>query len=141
MGEVLTVLPFSNTMATMQLKGADVVTALENGLSQVEDGAGRFPQVAGLKLTWTRAKPAGERIIAVKVMQDGAWAPIDPDKMYGVVTNNYMRTGGDGYDVFATDAVNPYDFGPPLEQVLADYIAKLGGEYTPMTEGRITEIE
>ncbi len=141
MGDVLTVLPFSNTMATMQLKGTEIVTALENGFSQVEDGAGRFPQVAGLKVTWTKAKPAGDRIIKVEVMDNGAWAPIDPDKMYGVVTNNYMRQGGDGYDVFATDAVNPYDFGPPLEDVLADYIAKLGGEYTPMTEDRITEIE
>ena len=46
MGEVLTVLPFSNTMATFQLSGADIVASLENGLSQIEDGAGRFPQVA-----------------------------------------------------------------------------------------------
>ena len=71
-------------------------------------------------------------------MEDGAWAPIDPDKLYGVATNNYMRTGGDGYSVFDTNAVNPYDFGPPLEDVLADYIASLGGEYTPTTDGRIT---
>ena len=48
-----------------------------------------------------------------------------------------MRGGGDGYATFASGA-NPYDFGPPLEQVLADYIEKLGGEYTPMTDGRIT---
>ncbi len=141
MGEVLTVLPFSNTLATMQLKGKDVILALENGLSQVEEGAGRFPQVSGLKFSWTRAKPAGERVIKAEVMENGAWAPLDPDKLYGVATNNYMRNGGDGYDVFATDAVNPYDFGPPLEDVLADYIAKLGGEYTPTTGDRITEIK
>ncbi len=47
MGEVLTVLPFSNTLATFQLKGADLVASLENGLSQIEEVAGRFPQVAG----------------------------------------------------------------------------------------------
>ena len=141
MGEVLTVLPFSNTLATMQLKGADVIAALENGLSQVEEGAGRFPQVSGLKFSWTKAKPAGERVIKVEVMEDGAWVPIDPDKLYGVATNNYMRGGGDGYAIFDTNAVDPYDFGPPLEDVLADYIASLGGEYTPATDGRITEIE
>ena len=141
MGEVLTVLPFSNTLATMQLKGADVIAALENGLSQVEDGAGRFPQVAGLKYTWTKAKPAGERVIKAEVMVDGEWTPLDPDATYGVVTNNYMRQGGDGYTVFETNGMNAYDYGPPLEDVVAEYIAGLGGEYTPHTDGRITEVE
>lgn len=141
MGEVLTVLPFSNTMATMQLKGSDVVAALENGLSQVEEGAGRFPQVGGLKYSWTDAKPAGERVIKVEVKEGDEWVPIDPDKVYGVVTNNYMRQGGDGYSVFADNGMNPYDYGPPLEDVLAEYIAKLGGEYTPSTGDRITKVE
>ncbi|MBO6734715.1 MAG: 5'-nucleotidase C-terminal domain-containing protein, partial [Roseitalea sp.] len=34
MGEVLTVLPFQNTLATFELKGADVVASIESGLSQ-----------------------------------------------------------------------------------------------------------
>ena len=34
-GDVLTVLPFGNTIVDVNLKGADVVAALENGLSQV----------------------------------------------------------------------------------------------------------
>jgi len=141
MGEVLTVLPFSNTLATFQLKGSDVVVALENGVSDVENGAGRFPQVAGLKFTWTKDKPAGSRIIKVEV-QDGAnWVPIDPAKTYGVVTNNFMRTGGDGYAVFNDAGTNAYDFGPPLEQVLADFIAKQGGDYKPYTDGRIAEVK
>ena len=46
MGDVLTVLPFQNTVATFQIKGADLVAALENGVSKVEEGAGRFAQVA-----------------------------------------------------------------------------------------------
>jgi 5'-nucleotidase/UDP-sugar diphosphatase len=61
MGEVLTVLPFQNTLATFQLKGADVVAALENGVSQIEDGAGRFPQVSGLKYTFDVSKEPGSR--------------------------------------------------------------------------------
>lgn len=47
MGDVLSVLPFQNTLSTFQLKGADVIAALENGASQIEGGAGRFAQVAG----------------------------------------------------------------------------------------------
>ncbi|MGK2229385.1 MAG: 5'-nucleotidase/UDP-sugar diphosphatase [Devosia sp.] len=137
MGEVVTVLPFSNTLATVQISGADVIEALENGVSDVENGAGRFPQVAGLKYTATLTNAAGERISDVMVGSGDSYAPIDEDATYTVVTNNYMRGGGDGYGTFASGD-NPYDFGPPLEQVLADYIAKLGGEYTPMTDGRIT---
>jgi len=139
MGEVLTVLPFQNTLSTFQLKGADVIAALENGVSQVEDGAGRFPQVAGLKYSWTRKKAAGEgRILVVEVMEDGEWKPIDPDKVYGVVSNNYMRAGGDGYKVFAEKGMNAYDYGPGLEVVVADFIAA-GNGYTPYTDGRIVE--
>ena len=116
MGEVYTVLPFQNTLATFQLKGADVVTALENGASQYEESAGRFSQVAGLKYTVDPAAEPGSRISDVMVMADGDWKPIDPAATYGVVSNNYMRSGGDGYDVFETKAQNAYDFGPDLAE-------------------------
>ncbi|MDB5542148.1 MAG: 5-nucleotidase [Devosia sp.] len=140
MGEVLTVLPFSNTLATFQITGADLVASLENGLSQIEDVAGRFPQVAGLKYTFDKSKPAGSRLVGDVLVKDGNnWVPIDPAKTYGVVTNNYVRGGGDGYALFGSNAVNAYDFGPPLEKVVADYIAKQGGTYTPYTDGRITD--
>lgn len=140
MGEVLTVLPFQNTLATFQLKGADVIAALENGVSQVEEVKGRFPQVAGIKYSWTRAKPAGERITSVEVMMDGKWTAIDPEGTYGVASNNYMRSGGDGYKVFKTNGMNAYDYGPGLEQVVADYIAA-NPDYKPMLDGRITEVK
>merc|ERR1711969_203236 len=51
MGEVLTVLPFQNTLSTFQVKGSTLVEALENGASQMEEGAGRFPQVSGMSFT------------------------------------------------------------------------------------------
>ncbi len=139
MGEVLTVLPFQNTLASFQLKGSDVVAALENGVSQVEEAAGRFPQVSGLKYTADLTKPAGSRITSVEVKEGDAFVAIDPNKVYGVATNNYMRSGGDGYKVFATGGQNAYDFGPGLEAVLADYISK-NSPYKPYTDGRITVI-
>ena len=123
MGEVLTVLPFQNTLATFKITGKDVVAALENGVGQVEEGAGRFPQVAGLKYSFDKAAPANGRVSAVEVMEGGAWKPIDPAKTYLVATNNYIRQGGDGYKVFADNAQNAYDYGPGLEQVVADYLA------------------
>ena len=140
MGEVLTVLPFQNTLATFRLTGADIVAALENGVSQVEEGAGRFPQIAGLKFAWTRFRPAGEgRILSVEVMEEGSWVPLDRQKLYGVVSNNYMRSGGDGYRVFAENGMDAYDYGPGLEVVVADFIAAQNDGYMPFTDGRIVE--
>ena len=139
MGEVLTVLPFQNTIATFQLKGSDVVAALENGVSQIDDGAGRFPQVSGLKYSFDKSKPAGSKISDVQVKEGDNFVPIDPNKTYGVVTNNYVRGGGDGYKVFATGAQNAYDFGPNLELALADYLGA-HNPYKPYTDGRITDL-
>jgi 5'-nucleotidase / UDP-sugar diphosphatase len=139
MGEVLTVLPFQNSLATFQLKGSDLVAALENGLGQIEEGAGRFPQVSGMKYSFDKAKPAGSRVVSVEVKEGDAFVPLDPAKTYGVVSNNYMRAGGDGYSVFAKSGMNAYDFGPNLELVVADYLAK-NRPYKPYTDGRITEV-
>ena len=136
MGEVLTVLPFQNTLSTFEAKGSTIIAALENGLSQIEEGAGRFAQVAGMRYTYDPAAPAGARLTSVEVKTIEGWAPIDPEAVYGVVTNNYVRGGGDGYKMFATDAMNVYDFGPDLADVVAEYLAQQGA-YTAYTDGRI----
>ncbi|EDQ34438.1 5''-nucleotidase/2'',3''-cyclic phosphodiesterase [Hoeflea phototrophica DFL-43] len=136
MGEVLTVLPFQNTLATFDLKGSDVVAALENGLSKIEEGAGRFPQVAGMRYSFDKDAEAGSRVVSVEVADGDGFTPIDPEAVYSVATNNYMRGGGDGYSIFRTDGMNAYDYGPGLEQVVADYLAA-NSPYTPYTDGRI----
>ena len=138
MGEVLTVLPFQNTLSTFEATGQTILDALENGVGQVEEGAGRFPQVAGMRFTWDSSAEPGSRIVSAEVMKDGAYMPLDPAATYGVVTNNYVRNGGDGYKMFAGDDKNAYDFGPDLADVVAEYLAGMG-PYTPMTDGRITK--
>jgi len=135
MGEVLTVLPFQNTLATFEVSGAVVVEALENGVSQMEEGAGRFPQVAGMSFTVTPGNEPGSRISDVMV----GGAPIDMGATYGVVSNNYVRNGGDGYAMFRS-AANAYDFGPDLADVTAEYLATAGG-YQAYLDGRITIAE
>ncbi len=132
MGEVLTVLPFQNTLSTFEVTGEAIVAALENGVSQIEEGAGRFPQVAGMTFAVDAAAEPGSRISDVMVGGE----PIDLAATYGVVSNNYVRNGGDGYAMFE-GAANAYDFGPDLADVTAEYIAA-NAPYTPYTDGRIT---
>jgi len=139
MGEVLTILPFQNTLSTFEISGQELIAALENGVSQVEEVKGRFPQVAGLTFTWDPAVAPNEgRVQEVMVDMGDGFTPLDPAKTYLVVTNNYVRNGGDGYKVFSGDDKNAYDFGPDLADVLAEYLAEQGA-YSPYTDGRIAQ--
>lgn len=138
MGEVLTVLPFQNTLSTFEVSGQTVIDALENGVSQVEEVKGRFPQVAGLKFTWDMSVAPNEgRITEVLVMSGGSFAPIDPGATYRLVSNNYVRGGGDGYKMFR-GADNVYDYGPDLADVLAEYMAD-HAPVSPYLDGRIAQ--
>ena len=132
MGEVLTVLPFQNTLATFQVTGETLVAALENGVSEIEEGGGRFPQVAGMSFVVDASAEPGSRVSDVMV----GGAPVEMDRVYGVVSNNFVRNGGDGYKMFR-DAMNAYDYGPDLADVTAEYLAE-NAPYQPYTDGRIT---
>jgi 5'-nucleotidase len=137
LGDVLTVLPFGNLVSTFELTGADIVASIEHGISRRADGAGQFPQVSGLRYTFDPAAEVGSQVVSVEVEnEDGTYSPIDPAATYTVVSNDFMRRGGDGYELFANNAINPYDFGRPLDQVVADYIAA-NSPVTADVEGRI----
>ena len=131
MGEVFTVLPFQNTLSTFRISGAALKDALESGVSQISDGAGRFPQVAGMSFAVNPTAPVGARVSDVMV----GGAPLEMDRMYAVASNNFLRNGGDGYSMFE-DAEDAYDFGPDVADVLAEYLAE-NTPYTPYTDGRI----
>lgn len=146
-GEVLETLPFGNAIATMKLKGQHIWDALENGVSRYEDQSGRFPQVSGMRFVWDPNAEAGSRIVSVEVCTDitsyhpytcAGYEALDLNATYHVVTNDYMRQGGDGYSVFANDAIDPYDYNAALDVALSEFIM----EYSPVTpamQGRITE--
>ncbi|MBT3790603.1 MAG: bifunctional metallophosphatase/5'-nucleotidase [Alphaproteobacteria bacterium] len=91
--DVLTELPFGNVTVILGLSGTDLKAALENGVSRVEDVAGRFPQVSGVTFSFDRKMKAGSRVSNVMV---GGQA-LDMGKVYKVATNDYIAGGGDGY--------------------------------------------
>ena len=132
LGDVLTMLPFGNAVATLKLSGADLHAAVANGLARM--GAGAFPQVAGLRITWNPAAAPESRLVALEVGGPGGYAPIDPARLYRVVTNNFLRTGGDGYAVLRDRAIEPYDSGPGLDETVAAAIA--AAPFAPRTTGR-----
>ena len=140
MGKILEILPFGNTLVDLDLTGAQIIEALENGVSQIEEVKGRFPQVAGLRYTFDPRKPVGSRIVKVEVWDkaSGQYVPIDPNATYRVVTNNFLFGGGDGYEVFK-QGTNVYETGVLLSDALAEYIAA-HSPVSPKVEGRIVNL-
>jgi 2',3'-cyclic-nucleotide 2'-phosphodiesterase (5'-nucleotidase family) len=99
--DVFTELPFGNKTVVTELKGADLLAGLESGFSQIEQGAGRFPQIAGMRVVVDANKAPGARVQSVEI----AGQPLDPAATYKLVTNDYMVDGGDGYTAFAKGKV------------------------------------
>ena len=132
-GDILAELPFGNKTVKLELTGAQLREALENGFSQVEEGTGRFPQVSGLAIEVDLSKPAGERVKSVTV-GDG---PLDDAKPTRSRPTISWPRGGDGYSVLsgAKQLIDPIDAQLMASQVI-DYVAA-EGTVRPQVEGRI----
>lgn len=133
-GTIYTVLPFDNLLVVLELKGSDIISALENGFSQVEAKAGRFPQISGIRVKVNLNNPPMKRVVEVK-LSDGT--PIDPNKVYKVATNDYMANGGDGYTVFKNAISIKIVTGRFMRDDLVDYIKAHPKVYKEV-DGRIT---
>ncbi|WP_019243110.1 MULTISPECIES: 5'-nucleotidase C-terminal domain-containing protein [Bacillus] len=143
LGEVLTVLPFGNTLATMKLKGSEIVEALEHSVSTYPRENGGFLHVSGMKFTFDSSKPAGSRVQKVEVKgTDGTFKELDANAEYVIATNAFTAKGGDGYDVFkkAYDAGRVTDLGLADWENLRDYVSKLKN-VGPVIEDRIKDVK
>lgn len=127
-GEVLTVLPYGNTVRVIELSGADLVAAIENGIEDYPDAKGAFPHVAGITVEYDSSQPAGSRVTSLMV----AGVAVDEAMTYTLATNDYLVAGGDGYDMFVDKNVVA-EFGA-LDEVLIDFINANGTEKGAFTD-------
>jgi len=91
--DILTELPFGNVTVLTELPGSQLLGALENAVSQVEKGAGRFAQVSGVTFAYDASAEPGARVSEVMVGDTA----LNPDALYKVAANNFILDGGDGY--------------------------------------------
>ncbi|HKA25424.1 MAG TPA: 5'-nucleotidase C-terminal domain-containing protein, partial [Candidatus Eisenbacteria bacterium] len=132
--DVYEIMPFDNRIATVHLTGAQVLEAVETGVKG--DGC---VQVAGLRYSFDRSRPRGERVVKIELTNG---QPLDPKATYLVATNDFMAQGGDGFDVFAQ--------GPDLkvtENLVRDALvadcearAQRGEKLTIALDGRIQDV-
>jgi 2',3'-cyclic-nucleotide 2'-phosphodiesterase (5'-nucleotidase family) len=131
--DVLTELPFGNKLFKVDMSGAELLTALENGLWYAGKPNGRFAHVSGAIIRARADAAPGERVQDVII----AGAPLDREKRYTVATNDFIVSGKEGYDVFkdAKILIGATD-GPLLANVLMGYI-RAQGTVSARIENRI----
>lgn len=94
--DIIQTLSYRNTVVLLEVSGAQLISALENGVSQVENMGGRFPQTSGMKIVFDSTAPAGQRIVSVLVNN----RPLQALKRYKLATSSFIANGGDGYQLF-----------------------------------------
>jgi 2',3'-cyclic-nucleotide 2'-phosphodiesterase (5'-nucleotidase family) len=115
-GDVLNVLPFNNCVILKEVKGSDLIQALEHGVALYPEISGRYPQVAGIDFKFAPDKEPGNRIIEVTI----AGQELEPENMYKIAVNDFIAAGGDGYTMLEKCRVIG-EFGP-LDNIVAEFI-------------------
>ncbi len=118
---------FGNYLVTMDLTGSQVIKACETSVL----GYHAIFQVGGLQMTYDAKKPVWKRVVGVTVNGQ----PIDPAKVYKVVTNNFLGAGGGNYKIFQEGA-DRSDTYIQLRQAMTDYVRK-NSPIDVRIEGRI----
>jgi len=138
---VLSILPFYNPIVKIELTGKTLREVVEHGVARsAEDNEpGRFPQISGMSFTFDASKPAGSRVIEIKIGGD----LLAEDKTYTFATSDFLVSrGGDGYTMLKTGKILG---GAKNAQKDSDLFEKLirqspNQTISPKLEGRITRI-
>lgn len=130
MGDLYEIMPFDNYLVVMDLTGKDIRKAIDHGIinPNITDGA-----FSGLNVEYDGTKPFESRITKI-TLSDGT--PLQDDKTYRVATNDFMFTGGDGYDFKRATNVS---ITIPIRDVLVEKIKK-EGKITPKKVDYIKDI-
>lgn len=119
MGQVLTVLPFSNLLVTLELSGADILSALEHGVSRYPEPAAQYIHAAGINFEFDPNAEPVKRITKVTMANGKA---LDASGTYTVATIEFIAAGGDGYNMMS-NGKNLVYYGGDAE-ALARYLGQ-----------------
>lgn len=132
--DILSILPFENPVVKLEVNGATIKQALEHGVSEIGRNVdGRFPQVSGLTFEFDPEKARGARVFNVLIQGK----PLVASNLYTLATNNYVYSGGDGYNMLkdARVLIKPEE-GQAESVAVLNAITK-ARKIAPQTEGRI----
>ncbi|XP_050045146.2 snake venom 5'-nucleotidase-like isoform X1 [Dermacentor andersoni] len=141
-GDVVTTLPYGNSLLTMTLTGTDVQQMFEHAVTnyttEEDKQKGRFLQVSGFRVEYDLTKDNYQRVVSISVLCANCsvptYQPLDDNKTYKIVAADFIARGGDGFKF--TNSVTVSDVGPIEYEALENYVVKMSPVWTP-NEGRI----
>lgn len=130
-GNLISAFPFPNTMVQLEIKGSDLKTLFEHGASLTN---GILQVSKGIEIAYDEKKPAGERVVVCNIKG----MHLDKDKIYKVITSNFLADGGDGFLDFK-NAISKKRTNIEVLRAMINYL-KTFETYYPKLEGRIKKI-
>ena len=128
-GDVLTVLPFGNSLIVLQLSGAQLQQAIKHGIQSYPKPSGAFPHIAGVRVVFD----ADNNIVSM-TLEDGS--AVEPLQSYTLATNDFLAAGGDAYTMFQGARIVS-ELGN-LDEIVIDEIAAHGTAGNE-TDGRMVQ--
>lgn len=110
--DILSILPFGDTIVTMNLRGYNLLKAIEWGALHHPEAPGARLNPYGLTYT-----VKGKEVKDIRVHGK----PLNPYAFYSVATIDYLAAGGDNYTVLRKGK-NPYNTGYVLADVVRQYV-------------------
>ncbi len=102
------IMPFENTSIVIALKGEQILEMLNYFIAE-----NKPHPLSGIKFTISKSN------IPINISIQGK--PLDKDRIYYVITSDYLANGGDKMDFFKK-GIEKYDIDYKLRNILIDYI-------------------
>jgi len=145
-GDIISILPYSNTLMVKTVTPAILCQALENSVSGIildEEGnidhekseQGKFLQVSGFSFSYDPSAPVGKRVVSITLDNDTELSLSDNETRFSLAGTNYVMTGNENYTMLGELPIDR-ELGA-ADEALAEFFRK----HSPVTvpsEGRIT---
>lgn len=98
--DVKNVLAFANNLISVDISGTELIKLLNGGIDSYMKNPSRdgsFPTGYGVRFDLDLTAANHEYISNVEYKGPKGWEPVEPDKKYTVILNEYIATGADGY--------------------------------------------
>lgn len=141
-GQALSVLPFGNGMAVLDVTGKELLETLELSIGEKMGGGGFLQLSRNLRVDYCASAPcphalkAGGRLTSVQI----AGQPLEASRTYRVVTNDFLSRGSEGYTVLGAACKRPGNYCRDTGMVILDLLVarlKTGVPLTASIDGRI----
>lgn len=127
-GGLISMFPFPNTIVQLEMKGRDIRALFEHGAGLTN---GILQVSKSVAMTYDEKKPVGSRVVAVTIKGE----PLDDEKIYKLLTSNFLADGGDGFQAFSR-RLSYKNTSVEMLQAMIKYL-KGFKTYEPKIEGRV----